>query len=125
MNEDKKVIVSEKSLKNLKPFNKMTPEEHKRLSSKGGTNSAKNKKERKKFREEVLIALSSENVQGNMVAALIKRSMALDNTGNKAFEIVRDTIGEKPDNVNINKNIDENNEYKNLSVEELKKLAGE
>lgn len=94
--EDKKVIVSEKSLKNLKPFNKMTPEEHKRLSSRGGTNSAISKKERKKFKEEVLIALSSENVQENMVAALIKRSMALDNTGNKAFEIIENTIGEKP-----------------------------
>ena len=28
----------------MKPFNKMTPEEHKRLSSKGGTNSAISKK---------------------------------------------------------------------------------
>ena len=41
----------------------------------------------------------------------------------KAYEVIRDTIGEKPVDININKNIEENKEYSKLSVEELKKVS--
>lgn len=84
---------------NLKPGEyKLTVEEQK----KGGKRSGEVRRARKTLREELLALLSQEiktedgkpvNTQVAMSTSLIKE--AID--GNtKAFELVRDTIGEKP-----------------------------
>ena len=45
----------------------------------------------------------------------------------QAFNSIRDSVGEKPSDVveNINYTKEEAEKYKKLSIEELKKLAGE
>lgn len=83
---------------NLTPFNKMDAEKKKAIQSKGGKAGAVSKRKRKAFKEDILNALSiiQENgltAQDNGVASLMARFMAGDL---KAFEIVRDTVGEKP-----------------------------
>ncbi len=76
---------------NLKPVR--TKSEARRRGKKGGKASGKARKERKVLREELLLLLSKDDTQEKVSLALIKQ--ALD--GNtKAFEVIRDTIGEKP-----------------------------
>lgn len=76
---------------NLKPVR--TKSEARRRGKKGGKASGKARKERKALREELLLLLSKDDTQEKVSLALIKQ--ALD--GNtKAFEVIRDTIGEKP-----------------------------
>ena len=83
-------------------------EEARELGRKGGLRSAQVRKERKTLRDS-LLHLLTEDVKGKdgtmrpaqdaIVTALMKQAMS-GNT--RAFEIIRDTIGEKPvDNVNI------------------------
>lgn len=78
---------------NLIPFDKMTEKQQREIARQGGIASQKKRKERKALKEELLILLAKGNTQKKISLALIKQ--ALD--GNtKAFEIIRDTIGEKP-----------------------------
>lgn len=86
-------------------------EEQREIARKGGKKSGEVRRARKTLREELLALLSQDiktedggkiNTQVAMSTSIIKE--ALD--GNtKAFEIIRDTIGEKPvdkvENVNI------------------------
>lgn len=83
---------------NLTPFNTMDAEKKKEIQSKGGKAGAISKRKRKAFKEDLLTALEviQENglsVQDTGVASLLTKFMAGDL---KAFEIVRDTVGEKP-----------------------------
>lgn len=83
---------------NLTPFNTMDAEKKKEIQSKGGYASAKAYRKRKAFKDDLLTALEviQENgltAQDNGVASLLTKFMAGDL---KAFEIVRDTVGEKP-----------------------------
>lgn len=72
---------------------KINSEEAREMGKKGGKASVKARKERKALREELLLLLSKGDTQERVSLALIKQ--ALD--GNtKAFEVIRDTIGEKP-----------------------------
>ena len=88
---------------NLKPFtSEQSREKAVENGRKGGKASGESKRARKTLREELLALLSQEmkdengnpvNTQVAMSVSLIKE--AID--GNtKAFELVRDTIGEKP-----------------------------
>ena len=78
---------------NLIPFDKMTEEQQRKIARQGGIASQKKRKERKALKEELLILLAKGNTQKKISLALIQQ--ALD--GNtKAFEVIRDTIGEKP-----------------------------
>ena len=77
----------------LIPVTKRTPSEQRAISSKGGKASAKAKKERKALREELLLLLAEGDTQKKVSLALIKRALIGDT---KAFEVIRDTIGEKP-----------------------------
>ena len=90
-----------------KPFEQ--GEEQREIARKAGKKSAQIRKERKTLREELLTLLREEitdkksgrvmETQAALSAALIKQALS-GNT--KAYEIIRDTIGEKPiDNVNI------------------------
>lgn len=79
---------------------KLTVEE----ASKGGRKSAKTRKERKTFREGLLLLLNEplkdksgqttdKTTQDAIIAGLVKRAI---NGDTRAFEMIRDTIGEKP-----------------------------
>lgn len=86
---------------NLKPFDQRTEKEQREIRSKGGKASGEARRARKTLREELLTLLSQDintndgkvNTQVAMSTSIIKEAL-LGNT--KAFEIIRDTIGEKP-----------------------------
>ena len=90
--------------KNLRPFtSNQSREEAKKNGSKGGKASGKAKQERKTFREGLLLLLnepilkdgkpSGKITQDAIIAGLVKRAI---NGDTRAFEMIRDTIGEKP-----------------------------
>lgn len=78
---------------NLVPTNKRSKEEARKISSNGGKKSGEVRRKRKALREELLALLSAGNTQKNISLALIDQAM---NGNVKAFETIRDTIGEKP-----------------------------
>lgn len=88
---------------NLVPFTSdQSREEAAKNGRAGGIASGEAKRARKSLREELLLLLSDDvtdkkgnkiQAQAAMSAAILKQAL----TGNtKAFEIIRDTIGEKP-----------------------------
>lgn len=79
------------NINNLKPVR--TKEEARKRGKNGGKASGKARSKRKALKEELLLLLSTNNMQKRVSLALIKQAMA-GNT--KAFEVIRDTIGEKP-----------------------------
>lgn len=78
---------------NLIPMNERSKEEAREMGKKGGIASGKSRKERKALREELLLLLSMGDTQEKISLSLIKEATK-GNT--KAFEVIRDTIGEKP-----------------------------
>ena len=89
---------------NLRPFTSdQSREEAQKNGRKGGKASGKKKQERKTFREGLLLLLnepvlkdgkpSDKTTQDVVIAALVKRAISGDT---RAFEMIRDTIGEKP-----------------------------
>lgn len=78
---------------NLKPMASRTPRERSELGKKGAEAANRKKAERKTLREELLLLLSQGNTQEKMSLALIEKAM---NGDTKAFEVIRDSIGEKP-----------------------------
>ena len=84
--------------KNLKPLNTRTKKEQKEICSKAGKKSGESRRKRKTLREELLALLSDGNTQKNMTIALLNEALNGNNAGSvtKAFETIRDTIGEKP-----------------------------
>jgi hypothetical protein len=100
--------------KNLKPFNKRTEKEQREIQKKGGIASGESRRKRKTLKEELLALLSDGDTQNRVSVALIEA--ALD--GNvKAFETLRDTIGEKPvekvEQVNIDMEYEQSVKYVN------------
>ena len=77
-NENLRALSSEEAVKN---------------GRKGGIASGKARRERKALKEQLLLLLNDENTQKELCTALLSQAMS-GNT--KAFEIIRDTIGEKP-----------------------------
>ena len=78
---------------NLKPFNELTVEEQRKLAKKGGIASGKARRARKTLKEELLLLLSKGDTQQKISLALLQKAMDGDT---KAFEVIRDSIGEKP-----------------------------
>lgn len=76
---------------NLKPVK--TKKEARERGRKGGIASGKSKRARKTLKEELLLLLENGNTQEKISLAMIQEALA-GNT--KAFEVIRDTIGEKP-----------------------------
>lgn len=68
----------------------------------GGIKSGEARRARKTLREELLALLSKGDIQEKMSLAIIEKCLKGDT---KAYEIIRDTIGEKPkdqvENLNI------------------------
>lgn len=90
---------------NLVSFADRSAEEVREIARKGGINSGKARRERKTLKEELLLLLEKGDTQEKISLAMIQE--ALD--GNtKAFEVIRDTIGEKPEDkvkADINRDI--------------------
>ncbi len=86
-------MANEENLKKGKATQFKSGEEAARNGKKGGEASARARAERKTLKEELLLLLSEGDTQKKVSAALIKKAKS----GNvKAFEVLRDTIGEKP-----------------------------
>lgn len=85
---------------NLRPRTTLSSEEAKEMGSKGGKRSAEVRQARKTFNKSLIEALEKNGTQDSIVKAIIKQAKL----GNiKAFEVIRDTIGEKPkEKVEIN-----------------------
>lgn len=71
----------------------LSPSEARENGRKGGIKSVQTRKERKALKEQLLIMLESGDIQENICLALIDKAQSGDI---KAFEVIRDTIGEKP-----------------------------
>ena len=63
------------------------------VARKGGIASGESKRARKTLKEELLILLENGNTQEQISLAVIKKALEGDI---KAYETIRDTIGEKP-----------------------------
>ena len=83
---------------NLKPQNKRTKSEQREIARKGGKASGQARRKRKEFKEALKLALTvvmddNKTVQDIGIEALMDKFMKGDP---KVFELIRDTIGEKP-----------------------------
>lgn len=90
-------MANEQNLVNLKD---RTQRERKEIAKKGAEATNKIKQQRKTLKEELLLLLEKEKYNEKISLALIQEAL----TGNvRAFETIRDTIGEKPTNeINVN-----------------------
>lgn len=78
---------------NLIPLNKRSKSEQRQIQSMGGLKSGENRRKRKTLKEDLIALLEDGSVQREGCLALINQFLK----GNiKAFETIRDTIGEKP-----------------------------
>jgi len=106
-NEAEKSAQKEKkyNTQNLKPLNTRSKSEQREIQSKAGKKSGEVRAARKTFKEELLKQLEMQSKTGTsnneaITQAILQRALRGDT---KAFEIIRDTIGEKPtDKVDIN-----------------------
>lgn len=113
--------------KNLIPASKRSKDEARKLGQKGGIKSGEVRRMRKTLKEQLLLLLSEKDVQENICLSLIDKALEGDT---KAFQVIRDTIGEKPMenicvssvNVNLQKSYDE---VKALIEAERQKLIEE
>ena len=76
---------------NLRPV--LSKDEARERGRKGGLASGEARRKRKTLKEELLLMLSEGETQQSVTLALIEKAMSGDT---KAFEVIRDTIGEKP-----------------------------
>lgn len=78
---------------NLVSLADRTTEEQREIARKGGIASGKARKERKTMKEELLLLLSQGDTQEKISLALLQEAL---NGNVKAYETIRDTVGEKP-----------------------------
>ena len=78
---------------NLVSLADRTTSEKRAIASAGGKASGEARRKRKTLKEELLLMLSEGETQQSVTLALIEKAMGGDT---KAFEVIRDTIGEKP-----------------------------
>lgn len=83
---------------NLKPFNTLTEAEQREIQKKGGKASVKARRRKKQLKELLELALSQPHESGeDNYYAITNALVAEALSGNtKAFEVIRDTIGQKP-----------------------------
>lgn len=83
---------------------------------KGGIASGKAKKERKLIKDQIIERMGAKDWD-DVINGVIDRAKISD----KGFEVLRDTIGEKPkEDIAISGNV--NNPFEGLTTKELKKL---
>ena len=75
-----------------------TSSEARENGKKGGIASGEARRKRKTLKEELLLMLSDGDIQEKISLALINEAIKGNNAGSvtKAFEVIRDTIGERP-----------------------------
>lgn len=78
--------------KNLVSLKDRTQQERNEIARKGAEATNKKRAARKTLREELIALLSKGDTQSRMSLALIEKAM---NGDTKAFEVIRDSIGEK------------------------------
>ena len=104
-----------KRLANLKPFNTLSSEEARIRGINGVKKREENRKKRAIFREEFEKQLSNGDTLEKIVKNLILKAEKSDNP-EKAMEIIRDTIGQKPVERTINVDVSA------TDLEEVEKL---
>ena len=82
----------------MRPSECLTAEERRERASRAGKASGEARRARKTLREELLALLSDGDVQERLSLALIDEALNGNKAGSvtKAFEVIRDTIGETP-----------------------------
>ena len=129
---------------NLIPFTELTEEEQRKIATKGGIASGEARRKKKLIKEQLELLLSLPLKDENAKRKLEQIGIDADNLDNQmamvisvwnkalkgdiqAFNSIRDSVGERPKDVveNINYTKEEAEKYKELSIEELKRLAGE
>lgn len=70
-----------------------TPRERQEISRKGQKASTEAKRARKTLKETLLMMLEEGDTQNNITLALLDKALKGDT---KAYEVIRDTVGEKP-----------------------------
>lgn len=103
---------------NLIPINTLSKERQKEIRSMGGKASQAKRKERKTIKEQMLLMLEADpTIQDKLIEKLFERAYKTgEKTGgaaNRAFELIRETIGEAP--------VEE--KRLGIEVEDLKPLA--
>lgn len=78
---------------NLIPFSERTEKEARELGKLGGIRSGEVRRERKTLKEELLSLLAEGDIQKRLSLAQLEKALKGDT---KAYEVIRDTIGEKP-----------------------------
>lgn len=76
---------------NLKPIK--TTERARELQEKAAQKQRENIARRKTLKETLLMMLEEGNMQDNITLALLQKALCGDT---KAYEVIRDTVGEKP-----------------------------
>ena len=121
--------MAKRNTENLKPLNGRTPEEVKRITTMGGKASAAAQKRKRDLRaaaQAILEATYSdkngEERTGAEMLVLKQFAKALNKGDTKAFEVLRDTAGQKPAQ-KVDVTTDVKNPLEGLTTEELKKLA--
>ncbi len=79
----------------------LSPSEAREYGKIGGIKSGQVRRERKSFREHFLTLLESGDIQNDLCCAILQKAL---NGDIKAFEVIRDTIGEKPTPSDADKN---------------------
>jgi len=90
---------------NLIPLNKRSKEVQREIQEKGRQANKAKIERRKTLREELLALLEKGDMQKKMSLSIIQKAIKGDT---KAYEIIRDTVGEKPKDVidaNVNTEI--------------------
>lgn len=77
---------------NSENLKKLSSEEARKNGKKGGIKSVEVRRARKTLKEELLLLLANGDTQERLSLALIEKAFKGDT---KAFEVIRDTIGEK------------------------------
>lgn len=110
---------------NLVSFNERTASERRELARQAGIKSGQSRRARKTLKETLLLMLAENKTQENITLALLDKALKGDT---KAYEVIRDTIGEKaPDKVSAEIGNKDNMAFKldNISTEELKAIVRE
>lgn len=128
---------------NLKPFNKLTEEEQRKISSKGGKASGEARRKKKLMKDQIELLLSlpfpdvqdrngkklkttfkqlglnDENIDNQMAMVIAMWQKALKGDVN-AFNTLRDTVGEKPkENISVEDKREKTKKLDNI-LEQLK-----
>ena len=96
------VIYDMANEQNLISLADRTTSEKREIAKKGGKASGEARRKRRTLKEELLLMLEDPEIQKKLTAAMIEKGLDGDI---RAFEVIRDTIGEKPkDILDINSN---------------------